>query len=238
LDNSERLLSKGRPRDAKALLDKMQEAGDNGSSLATSGDAKALILRGKVLYAVLMDELRQERWGSYGVNPDNWIQHPLAEEAENCFLDAIKIAPNDTEARQMLGNLYREQGRFADAESILRSALEIDGTDAEAFLTLGLLYAEGGRHDAAQKALAYAWELDPGNSRIAKNIAYFYRYYKDIPESSIVWFTRYIDTDPKRDPDINLIRAELRTLLERYPEFEKYKTEPKERRGIITQIFN
>jgi tetratricopeptide (TPR) repeat protein len=217
--NSERLLDRGKFKEAKALLDKMPTS-------KKRGDSNALLLRGKVLFGLLTEELNEERWGSYGLNPDNWIDHPLAAEAERCFLDAMAISPNDPEIRLVLGNLYREQGRFSDAEIILRSALEIDASNSEAFLALGLLYAEGRRNDAARKALNAAWELDRENPKIAKNIAYFHRFYANAPESSIVWFSRYLDSGPRRDPDINMIRQELRNLLERYPEFNEHKPEP------------
>jgi len=218
VQNSERLLARGKPREAKVLLDKMREARQR-------PDAKTLLLRGKVLFAVLLEQLREERWGSYGVNPNNWLSHPLAEEAEQCFLDAMAFSPNDPEIRRVLGNLYREQGRFRDAEAALRSALELDGSDAEAYLALGLLYAEGGRLDAARRALYAAWEFGEGSPKIAKNIALFHRFYANAPESSIVWFSRYLDCGPARDADINMVRAELRDLLERYPDFEGYRRE-------------
>jgi tetratricopeptide (TPR) repeat protein len=239
--NSERLLAQGRPREAMALLNRMPK----GKSTA---DSRKMLHQGRVKFALLVAELREERWGSYGINPDNWISHPLAFEAEQLFLDAMALAPNDPEIRLVLGNLYREQGRFGDAEIILRSVLDLDVRNADAFLTLGLLYMEGGRLPAARRALAEAWELDRGNSQIAKNIAYYYRFYVDMPESSIVWFSRFIDTNPVRDPDINLIRGELRSLLERYPEFEGYRRDPsqlvnrrnthniptpRERRGVV-----
>jgi Flp pilus assembly protein TadD len=231
LSNSEHLLSKGKPRDAVAMLDKVEKENAK-SGGAPVRDAKTLVLRGKAIYALLVEELRTERWGSYGKNPSNWIQNPLADEVERCFTEAIELAPNDPEIKLLLGNLYREQGRFADAENVLRSALALDESNAEIFLTLGLLYAEGRRPDAAEKALAYAWELDPRNPRIAKNMAYFYRYYRDIPESSVVWFTRYLDLDPQKDPEVNIIRGELKNLLEHYPEFEKYRKQPEERKGF------
>jgi len=219
VENTERLLSRGKPKEAIALLDKMEN--DAGGAV----DSKNNLLRGKALYAMLMEQLRVEKWGSYGLNPDNWLANPLAAEAEQCFIDAMAAAPDDPEIRLVLGNLYREQGRFGDAELILRSLLEIDDENAEAYLAIGLLYAEGGRLDAAEKALAAAWELDPGNSKIAKNVAYLYRFYLNNPEASIEWFSRYLRSNPKRDPDINLIRAELSDLIERYPDYEGYKVE-------------
>jgi len=210
--SSEKLLKKGRPQQAMAALNKAP---------GKQNDSKTLLLRGKILFAVLIEQLKEEKWGSYGVNPKNWISHPLAEEAEQCFLEAIEKSPNDSEIRQVLGNLYREQGRFAEAEKILKSAIELDDTDVETFTALGFVYAESERLTLAQEKLYKAWELDKNNSKTAKNLGYFYRYYKEIPESSIVWFNRYFDSNPKRDPDVNFIRVELQNLIERYPEFDK-----------------
>jgi len=213
LSNSEHMLAKGKPHQAKLLLDKIK-------TTKPGEKAKMLVLRGNVLYSVLLEQLRAENWSSYGINPENWISHPLADESEKCFLDAIEIAPDNPEPRRVLGNLYREQGRFAEAETMLRSALDLDGSSAETFLALGLLYAEGDRRGAAERALLYAWDLDEGNAKIAKNIGYFYRYYRDDPQASILWFGRYLDcADPRRDRDIYQVRSELRRLLERYPEF-------------------
>ena len=212
MKSSERLLNKGKPRQAMAVLNKAPGSKQN--------DSKTLLLRGKILFSVLIEQLKEEKWGSYGVNPKNWLSHPLSDEAEKCFLEAIEKSPGDPEIRQVLGNLYREQGRFAEAENILISAVELDDTDTETFLALGLLYAESERLALAEQNLYKAWELDKNNSKAAKNIGYFYRYYKDVPESSIVWFSRYIDLNPKRDTDINFVKAELQNLLERYPEFD------------------
>jgi tetratricopeptide (TPR) repeat protein len=215
VENTERLLSMGKPRDAMALLNKMENSG-------AAVDSRSGLLRGRALYALLMEQLRVEKWGSYGLNPDNWLAHPLAAAAEQCFLDAMAMSPDDPEIRLTLGNLYREQGRFGDSELILRSLLEIDDGNAEAYLAIGLLYAEGARLDAAERALTAAWELDEGNPKIAKNIAYFYRFYANEPELSIVWFSRYLQSEPRKDTDVNLIRAELSDLIERYPEYEGY----------------
>ncbi len=217
VEDTERLISMGKPKEAMALLDKME----SGAVV----DGKNSLLRGKALYAMLLERLREERWGSYGVNPDNWLAHPLAAAAEQCFLDAMAALPDDPEIRLTLGNLYREQGRFSDAELIFRSLLEIDDENAEAYLAIGLLYAEGAHLDAAERALTAAWELDEGNPKIAKNIAYFYRFYANEPESSIMWFSRYLQSNPQRDADVNLIRAELSDLIERYPEYEGYRVE-------------
>jgi tetratricopeptide (TPR) repeat protein len=219
IENTERLLSMGKPKDAMALLNKMEK------SDVAAVDSKSNLLRGKALYAILLEKLRAEKWGSYGLNPDNWLSDPLAAEAEQCFLDAMAAAPDDPEIRLVLGNLYREQGRFSDAELILRSLLEIDDQNAEAYLAIGLLYAEGGHIVAAERALTAAWDLDEGNPKIAKNLAYFYRFYANEPELSIEWFSSYLRSEPKRDPDINLIRAELSDLIERYPEYDAYKVE-------------
>lgn len=218
--NSERLLEIGRPGEALAQLDRAR--GD-----ARREDAGTTFLRGKILFAMLIEQLNEERWGSYGVNPNNWLAHPLADAAEKSFLDAMAMLPHDAEIRLALGNLYREQGRFNDSEKMLRSALEIGGPNAETYLALGILYAETDRNEIARRTLYAAWEFDKGNPKISKNIGYFYRFYEDVPQLAIKWFNLYFDGNPRGDSDINHIRAELRDLHERYPEFGEFRHHPR-----------
>lgn len=211
LKSSERLLDKGKYRDALTILEKMEKNEHN--------SIRELSLRGRIMYSLLQELLRKEQWGSYGVDPENWISHPLALEAERCFLGVLAVNPNDAQMRLALGNLYKEQGRFSEAEQQFSIISTIDDRNVEVMLALGVLYAETDQLDDAGIYLAKAWELDRKNPRTAKNIAFLYRFYKELPESSMVWFNRYLNLDPKRDLDANLARIELGNLIERYPEF-------------------
>lgn len=230
VNNSERLLERGRPREAFEQLEQMKHR--------KQGDARALFLRGNVLFAMLMEEMRAERWSSFGMNPNNWLAHPYADEAEKSFLDAMAIEPYNVDIRHALGNLYREQGRFSEAESMLRSALQIDPNCADAFLALGMLYAEGQRLEPAHRAFIAAWERDPENPQIAKNIGLFYRFYANNPGAAIEWFNLYLDLNPRRDSDINFIRSELRNLYERYPEFGTYDRDHQIANRGVGRTFN
>ena len=155
LKSSERLLDKGKYRDALTILEKMESNEYN--------RIRELTLRGRIMYSLLHEQLRREQWGSYGVDPENWISHPMAHEAERCFLQVLAVKSDDIQVRLALGNLYKEQGRFSGAEEQFRIVYETDDKNAEAMLALGVLYAETDRLDDAGRYLSKAWELDREN---------------------------------------------------------------------------
>ncbi|MFW5785143.1 MAG: tetratricopeptide repeat protein [Chitinispirillaceae bacterium] len=210
LNSTERLLKKGKYQEALSVLNKVEFR--NGNRI------RERVLRGQIIFGILEQQLRREQWGSYGVNPDNWISHPMADEAERCFLEVLALEPENVKAMILLGNLYKKQGRFGESEEQFNTAVACDRQNSEAVLALGILYAETDRFDNAERMFKKAWALDPRDPQIAKNIAFFYRFYKNDPESSMIWFNRYLNLDPERDPDANLARTELQNLIERYPD--------------------
>ncbi len=212
LGNSERLLKKGKYSEALSLLNKVE--------VRDPFRSREMILRGKILFGMLTQELSRENWGSYGVNSQNWISHPVADQVEQIFVDVLSQDSGNVEARLLLGNLYKEQGRFEYARQQFSQVLELDEENSEAMLALGVLYAETDQLEKAEQVLRAAWLANDKDPRIAKNIAFFYRFYRNAPESSIVWFNRYLNLNPHRDLDVNQAKLELENLLARYPEFE------------------
>lgn len=210
LNSTERLLKKGKYQEALSILNKVDSR--NGNRI------RERVLRGQIIFGILKEQLRDEQWGSYGVNPDNWISHPLADEAESCFLEVLALEPKNVKALVLLGNLYKKQGRFEEAEEQFNTAVACDRQDSEPVLALSILYAETDRLDDAERMFKKAWALDCKDPKIAKNMAFFYRFYKKDPRSSMIWFNRYLNLDPERDPDASLARIELQNLIERYPD--------------------
>ncbi|MFP4163060.1 MAG: tetratricopeptide repeat protein [Chitinispirillaceae bacterium] len=211
LDSTERLLKKGKFQEALAVLDKVDSQKGERS--------RKRILRGRIIFGLLNQELRNEQWGSYGVNPDNWISHPMADEVERCFLEVLALEPKNVEALILLGNLYKKQGRFNEALEQFNTAVACDRKNSQAVLALGIIHVEAGKLADAERFLEKAWALDSKNPKTAKNIAFFYRFYKKEPESAMIWFNRYLNLKPERDVDANLAKNELRNLIERYPDF-------------------
>lgn len=61
-------------------------------------------------------------------------------EAENSFMQALKINPENIYALNQLGILYRQQGNFPESKSAYEKAINIESDYAFAHLNLGILY--------------------------------------------------------------------------------------------------
>ena len=61
-------------------------------------------------------------------------------EAENSFIQALKINPENIYALNQLGILYRQQGNFSESKSAYEKAINIESDYAFAHLNLGILY--------------------------------------------------------------------------------------------------
>ncbi|MDG5814776.1 tetratricopeptide repeat protein [Chitinispirillales bacterium ANBcel5] len=208
IQNAERLYAQGRLESALSVLENM-ERGTN---------AQSSIIKGKIYLSKLQRELEEEQWGFYGTDPDNWLPSPLAQKAENSFLSVLETDPGNKDALFLLGTLYSRQGRFREAENKYNTILRYYPEDTEALFALGVLYTHTDRYQTSASTLQKAWSLDTTNHLVAKKLGFLFRYYKDDPESSMVWFNRYLNLNPKGDLDINHVRMDLKDLMSRYPE--------------------
>ncbi len=87
--------------------------------------------------------------------------------AEQSYRTALELDPRFSPARANLADLYREQGREADAEAELMAGLSADPDNADLHYALGLARVRTHHLDAAIPDLARATELAPDNSRFA-----------------------------------------------------------------------
>ena len=87
--------------------------------------------------------------------------------AEQSYRTALALDPRFTPSRANLADLYREQGREADAEAELKAGLEADPDNADLHHALGLARVRTQRLAAAIEDLARAARLAPDNSRFA-----------------------------------------------------------------------
>ena len=87
--------------------------------------------------------------------------------AEQSYRTALELDPRFTPARANLADLYREQGREANAEAELKAGLASAPGNAELHHALGLARVRTQRLAAAIEDLARAARLAPDNSRFA-----------------------------------------------------------------------
>jgi tetratricopeptide (TPR) repeat protein len=208
-DNVNRLLKVGKYEEALAVVREGR---------GTKPSAEQLVQEGRVWLALAWKRMNEERWGSYGTNEDDWFDLAEADSAEAAFDRALELDPHTLEARYYRGMLYFEKGWFSAAESDFTGVLKRDANHVRARVNLGALYARRDRPRLACKELLRAYRIDPDNPLVLKNLAFLYRFHLEQPDSAMLWSNRYLNTEPRHDWDINVIKDEMQRMLERYPE--------------------
>jgi Flp pilus assembly protein TadD len=82
-------------------------------------------------------------------------------QAEQAYLQALRLDPSYTDARSNLGVVYYRQGKLQDAEKAFREALGQSPNDADIHYNLGGVLASLNQLDAALSEFNSARELDP-----------------------------------------------------------------------------
>lgn len=82
-------------------------------------------------------------------------------EAEAYSRQALKLAPVDAEAHNLLGNTLKAQYRLTEAITYYQQALALQPRYAAAFSNLGLTYLERGNQRGALEAYRIALQLEP-----------------------------------------------------------------------------
>jgi tetratricopeptide (TPR) repeat protein len=109
--------------------------------------------------------------------PDAWnnlgmlaAQEGDSETAIKDFQEALRQNPSHVIAIGNLGNVYREQRRWAEAQVTLERALKIDPDDADANYSLGMVFAQQDDTERAYQYLERALALRPGYPQALNNL--------------------------------------------------------------------
>ena len=84
------------------------------------------------------------------------------------------LDPGGDWAHMELGEVYRQEGRLAEAVAACRKAVEINPRNAVAYARLGQVYGEQGKLAEAAASFKKAVEIDPGNFRVHVELGWFY----------------------------------------------------------------
>ncbi|HEX3019035.1 MAG TPA: tetratricopeptide repeat protein [Chitinispirillaceae bacterium] len=196
-----------------------------------SDSSKISMLKAEVLFLKALKKRKDEKWKNYGTEESDWFR---SEELDSAIVELKSIIESENEkkypqAHYYMGQIYFEKGWFYEAEDQFLKVLEIDPNNRDTKLSLSCLYTKTSRFSEAQRLLRSGFQQHPEDPEIAKNMAYLYRYYIDLPESATVWFNRYLNNARQRDLDVNHAKNELEDLLLRYPEYSP--TEPQDWRN-------
>jgi Flp pilus assembly protein TadD len=88
-------------------------------------------------------------------------QRGEANQAEQCWCQAFRLAPNDPSILNNLGMVCTNRGRYPEAISYFRQALGLKPKYAVAYLNLGIAHAKLGQNGAAEAEFRTALSFSP-----------------------------------------------------------------------------
>jgi tetratricopeptide (TPR) repeat protein len=138
------------------------------------------------------------------------------EEAITHYRAALRLDPTHIDAWNNLGNVYRQQGRYAAAAQCYREALRLDPRQLQAQLNMGTVLLDTGQYDAALSHYREAQRLDPENRKARIGEASVYERQGDIERATSL-IQPMLDTPPV-DADAALAFAAMCRPLDRCPE--------------------
>jgi tetratricopeptide (TPR) repeat protein len=88
------------------------------------------------------------------------------EDAERCFLDALRLDPANGDMHFNLGYVYDRLGKREQAIAAFKEAVSLRPGIDRAWYGLGMAYASLGRHTEAAQALEEAGKLQPMSAQV------------------------------------------------------------------------
>ena len=83
----------------------------------------------------------------------------------SCFENTIKIQPNNEDAHNNLGVVFKDLGEHEKAINCYKKAIEINPNYVNAYNNLGILLEELNHVDEAKKNLEISLNLDPNKEK-------------------------------------------------------------------------
>ena len=84
--------------------------------------------------------------------------------------------PKNVEKRVMMGNIYFDGGKYAEAIPFYEEALKLDAKNADVLVDLGVCYRNTNRYDEALAKFDEALALEPGKKQALFNQAVVYAF--------------------------------------------------------------
>lgn len=94
-----------------------------------------------------------------------WIFFKQHDRALAALEALLREDPGHSRARSIVGFLYAEKGRYADAIAAFERALALVPDDAATLFNLGFALQKAGRHESAIEPLGRAVEINPSLDR-------------------------------------------------------------------------
>jgi len=117
------------------------------------------------------------------------------QEAELCYLKAVKLKPEFFDARFNLGNLYFAQGNLAEAEISFRVVTKLQPKNVHGHYNLSLVFKRQRKFEEAISQFEKTLELNPQYKEARNNLGVVYLEMQ-LPEKALEVFQVLLDQSP------------------------------------------
>jgi predicted O-linked N-acetylglucosamine transferase (SPINDLY family) len=125
------------------------------------------------------------------------VQRGELAEAEDCYHEALRLAPQAGEAWSNLGDLQRRQGNFEEAVTCCRRAVRYNPRLAEAHHNLGCALRALGHREDALRSYQRAQQLQPDHAEILHHLGTAWKELAQ-PAEAATCFRRLLAIQPDR----------------------------------------
>lgn len=101
---------------------------------------------------------------AYGLAGHFYHAYSLSSPAEECYLNARRLAPSEFKWPHLLGNLYDKLGRTDEAVEHYKLVRRLRPDYVAAAVSLGNLYLQQGRQDESRASFEEAIKIDPSSA--------------------------------------------------------------------------
>lgn len=210
-ENADKLLKRRKYEKALAIIDQNDNADKN---------IPLLVEKGRIWMTLAWERENKNNWAQYGVDDKEWLKSKESDSSVACFKRALELDENNRDAHYYLGIIYMDKGWYSAAQDHFMEILNIEKDDYETRNVMGVLYTRMRQYPQALREFQAAWKLNSKDISIAKNLGSLYRLHLNRPDSAMVWMNRFLNMNPKNDPDASRIRNDLNDLIKRYPEYK------------------
>ena len=113
----------------------------------------------------------QEPTAELLVNYGRLLKTHEPKSALNCFMEAVKLDPENTNAYFNCGDVLYQAGNYSEAAAVYQKGLALKPDFAQGWFVLGNCFAQLGSGEGALLAYDQALGLEPGHSEAAHNRA-------------------------------------------------------------------
>ncbi len=118
-------------------------------------------------------------------------------EAEEFYIEILRIKPGHADALHLLGTVLAQSGRPEQSIEFFRRAIQEKPDRAPYHVNLGVILQDLGRYDQAKASYQRAIDVDGSFTESYYNLAKLFKQ-MELPDAALLTYERLLSIDPKR----------------------------------------